>query len=155
QTYEETLRLAASMWKKIGVHSTIREMKKNEFMELRKNGKIACYAGKFSVDYNDPDAMIYIFFGDADYSRSRSLCYDRMDIIARVNDACSIVDKEERIREYQELERIIVQEDCAWIPLFSNQHYFIVNKRVKNFRVSWNGWTNTRYCDVVIEDQPE
>ena len=65
--------------------------------------------------------------------------------------ACSIVDDNERISEYRELERIIVQEDCAWIPLFSNDHYFVVNERVKNFHVSWNGWSDTPYRDVIIE----
>ena len=84
-------------------------------------------------------------------ARARSLCYSNEEIIHRVNDACSIVDEDARIREYRELERIIVQEDCAWIPLFSNRHYFIVNERVRNFRVSWNGWTDTQYRDIIIE----
>lgn len=126
-------------------------LEKDEFSQLRRDGKIACYASRFSVDYNDPDAIIYVFFGDLDNARSRSLCYDNADVIRRVEAACGIIDEAARLAEYRELERVIVQDDCAWIPLFSNQHYFIVNKRVKNFRVSWNGWTNTQYRDIVIE----
>ena len=107
------------------------------------------------MDYNDPDSIMWIFFGDSENFRARSLCYSRTDIMDRVNDACGIVNEEERIKEYRELEKIIVQEDCAWIPLFSNQHYFVVNERVKNFEVSWNGWTNTKYRDIVIEDKEQ
>ncbi len=148
----EIFELAAYMWGKIGVRATIRTVGNDEFIQLRKSGKLACYASKFSVDYNDPDAIIYLFFGTKENTVSRSLCYANEDVIDRVYNACTIVNDEERLREYQELERIIVQEDCAWIPLFSNEHYFIVNERVKNFRVSWNGWTDTQYRDVVIED---
>lgn len=149
----EIMELASSMWEKIGVRAKITELEKNRFMELRGDGKIACYASKFSVDYNDPDSIIYIFYGNKEMSKSRSLCYSDEDIMNRVNDACVIVDDVERLKEYRELEKIIVQEDCAWIPLFSNEHYFAVNKRVKNFRVSWNGWTNTQYRDIVIEEK--
>lgn len=148
----EILELAASMWEKIGVRTTVRTVDENTFLELRRNSQIACYASRFSVDYNDPDSMIYLFFGTIEGTRSRSLCYGREDIIDRVFNACSIVSDEERLQEYRDLERIIAQEDCAWIPLFSNDHYFIVNERVRNFRVSWNGWSDTRYRNVVIED---
>lgn len=148
----EILELAASMWEKIGVRTTVKTVDENTFLELRRNSQIACYASRFSVDYNDPDAMIYLFFGTEEGTRSRSLCYGREDIIDRVFNACSIVSDEERLQEYRDLERIIAQEDCAWIPLFSNDHYFIVNERVRNFRVSWNGWSDTQYRNVVIED---
>lgn len=146
----EIMELAAAMWGKIGVRTAFRTVEESKFWEMRRNNEITCYASRFSVDYNDPDAIIYLFFGSADNARSRSLCYSDEDIMDRVANACSIVNNTERLAEYRELERIIVQEDCALIPLFSNQHYFVVNERVKNFRVSWNGWTDTPYRDVVI-----
>lgn len=149
----EIMELAAAMWKKIGVRCHIRTIKKEKFMELRKNGKIVCYTARFSVDYNDPDAIIYLFYGTPDMTKNRSLCYSNEDIMARVYDACCIVDEPRRLKEYRYLEKKIVQENCAWIPLFSNEHYFVVSDRVKNFKVFWNGWTNTRYHDVVIEDK--
>lgn len=147
----EIMELAASMWEKIGVRTTFRTVEEQEFWDLRRASAIACYASRFSVDYNDPDAIIYLFFGTAEGSRARSLSYGNEAVIDRVFNACSIVNDEERIREYRDLERIIAQEDCAWIPLFSNDHYFIVSERVNNFCVSWNGWTDTQYRDVVIK----
>ena len=151
---KEILELAASMWEEIGIRTRIQTLPEDEFWEQRRNGSLACYASRFSVDYNDPDAIIYLFFGSAESSKGRSLCYDREDIIDRVTNACSIIDEKERLKEYRELERIIVQEDCAWIPLFSNQHYFIVNERVKNFKVSWKNpdlqTVPTRFCFYQI-----
>lgn len=152
---KEIMDLAASMWSRIGVRTTVRTVEESKFWDMRKNGEIACYASRFSVDYNDPDAIIFLFFGTAEGSKARSLCYDREEIIDRVFTACSILDDGERLQEYRDLEKIIVQEDCAWIPLFSNDHYFIVNDRVKNFHVSWNGWSDTQYRDVVIEAQDQ
>lgn len=150
--FRETATLVASMWEKVGVRTTVTMLDKDEFLELRKDGKVACYPGKFSVDYNDPDSIIYIFFGSVEDSRARSLCYTDEEVIDRVNEACFIADEDERLAEYRDLERKVVQEDCALIPLFSNEHYFAVSDRTKNFKVSWNGWTNTQYRDIVIED---
>lgn len=148
----QILELAAFMWGKIGVRASIRTVGTEEYLSLRKSGALACNVSRFSVDYNDPDAIIYVFFGSRENALHRGLGYENEDIIGRVNEACSILNEEERLSEYRALERIIVQEECAWIPLFSNEHYFIVSERVKNFRVSWNGWTDTPYRDVVIED---
>ena len=58
----------------------------------------------------------------------------------RVVDARSIVDPEARIREYRFLEKKIIQDDAAWIPLYSGYHFFAVNERVNGFHVRWNGW---------------
>ena len=61
-----------------------------------------------------------------------------------------IQDAGERLSTYHELERKIVQEDAAWIPLFSREHYFIVAEGVEGFQVAWNGWSNTCYRDVSV-----
>lgn len=148
----QILELAAFMWGKIGVRASIRTVGTEEYLSLRKSGALACNVSRFSVDYNDPDAIIYVFFGSRENALHRGLGYENEEIIGRVNEACSILNEEERLSEHRALERTIVQEECAWIPLFSNEHYFIVSERVKNFRVSWNGWTDTPYRNVVIED---
>ena len=73
----------------------------------------------------------------------------------RVRDARVIDDAVARLREYRELERIIVQEDAAWIPLFSRVRYYVVSDRVKGFRASWNGSVKNNYREFSIEgDSP-
>ena len=54
------------------------------------------------------------------------------------------------VAEYRALEKIIVQDDAAWIPLFSRLHYYVLSERAEGFRVSWNGSVknNFRYFSV-------
>ena len=73
----------------------------------------------------------------------------------RIRNARAIVDPEERIREYQDLERIIVQEDAAWIPLYSRLRYYVTSKRLKGIQASWNGSVKNKYREmsIVTDDQ--
>lgn len=144
------LRLAASMWEKIGIRTAIDVMDESEFMRLRKTGGLACYTAQWMADYNDPDNFIYTFFGNRENTAFRSLCYPREDVMERVQLARSIPDPEERIREYRELERIIVQEDAGWIPLYSRLRYYVTSERLEGIRASWNGSVKNMYREMSI-----
>ena len=149
------LRLAASTWSKIGIRARIDVIDESEFMRLRKSGQLACYTALWSADFNDPDNFIYTFFGNKENTSFRSLCYPREDVMERIQNARAIVDPEERIREYQDLERIIVQEDAAWIPLYSRLRYYVTSKRLKGIQASWNGSVKNKYREmsIVTDDQ--
>ena len=146
------LRLAASMWEKIGIRTTIDVMEAGEFMRLRKSGALACYTAQWMADFNDPDNFIYTFFGNSGNTRFRSLCYPREDVMERVRAARAITDPEARIREYQELERIIVQEDAGWIPLFSRQRWYVTSERLEGISASWNGSVKNKYREMSIKE---
>jgi ABC-type transport system substrate-binding protein len=147
------LRLTAAMWKKIGVRASLLEMDSRAFLERRRKGELACYTGTWSADFNDPDNFISEFFGSRESTLARSLCYPDEEIMKRITDARSIVDPEARIREYRQLEKKIVQDDAAWIPLYSGYHFFVLNDRVKGFQVRWNGWSGARYADVSVKTE--
>lgn len=137
--------LAASMWEKVGIRPHIKVLSEDEFMILRKGGALPCYAATWIADYNDPDNYIYTFFGNRGNTIFRSLCYPDEDMMQRVRAARGIADPDARIREYRELEQIIVQEDAAWIPLFSRDRYYVTSDRVSGFDASWNGSVKTMY----------
>ena len=143
--------MAANMWEEIGVRCTVQVLDESEFMHLRKSGQLACYSATWSADFNDPDNFIYTFFGNRENTSYRSLCYPREDVMRRVREARAIVDEQERIREYQALEELIIQEDAAWVPLFSRLHYYVAGERVDNFDFSWNGWVSTRYRYISLK----
>ena len=142
---------AASMWGKIGVKATVEVIDESEWMTLRKSGKLSCYAATWTADYNDPDNFIYTFFGSEANTINRSLCYPKEDVMARVRDARSITDKDERIKEYRDLERTIIQEDAAWIPLFSRIRYYVKGERLNNIKASWNGSVKNNYRNMTIK----
>ena len=147
------LRLAASMWEKIGIRTTIDVLDEGEFMRLRKSGQLACYTALWTADFNDPDNFVYTFFGDEENTRFRSLCYPREDVMERVRLARTIADPEERLAEYQELERIIVQEDAGWIPLYSRLRYYVTSERLEGIQASWNGSVKNKYREMSIVSQ--
>ncbi len=152
QSYEELVALAASMWRSIGVRVSVETITEDEFYTRRKKGELACYTSTWSADFNDPDNFIFTFFGSPENTLSRSLCYGDQAIIDRVRNARTIVDPDARVAEYQALEQKIVQEDAAWVPLFSKQHLFVVSHRVKGFKVSWNGWSSNNYRNVSVKE---
>ncbi len=146
------IRMAASMWEKLGVRTEISVLDEGEFMRLRKSGALACYSATWTADFDDPDNFLYTFFGNADNTRYRSLCYPREEIMERVRRARAIADPDARIREYRELERIIAQEDAAWIPLFSRYYHYVSSPRLEGMRSSWNGSVKNEYREMFLRE---
>lgn len=141
-----------AMLAQIGVKVKITQMDSASYFATRKQGKLPSYESDWSADYNDPDNFIYTFFSEKN-SVSRSYNYKNKDVFAKLEKARTMVNQEERLKLYQELEKTIVTEDAAWIPLFSLDHLFVVQPRVKNFKVSWNGWSNMPYYGIEIVEQ--
>ena len=149
------LRLATAMWKKVGIRAHIDVISESEFMRQRKGGLLACYTALWTADFDDPDNFIYTFFGNPENTTFRSLCYPRRDVMERIRLARSIADPQARLQEYRDLEATIVQQDAAWIPLFSRQRYYVTSKRLRGIQASWNGSVKNKYREmsIVTEDQ--
>ncbi len=144
------LEMAASMWKSAGIRVKVEVIEESEFMRRRKAGELACYTAQWMADFNDPDNFIYTFFGNEHNTTFRSLCYPKQDVMNRVQKARTISDPDERIHEYQDLERIIVQEDAAWIPLYSRMRYYVTSQRLQGIQASWNGSVKNKYREMSI-----
>lgn len=141
---------AVSMWEAIGVRANIEVMDESDFMKLRKNGQLACYTATWTADYNDPDNYIYTFFGSPENTTFRSLCYPNEEVMERVRNARTITDSTERLKEYWDLEQTIVQEDAAWIPLFSRTRLYVTSERLEGFQHAWNGSVKNVYRTMYI-----
>lgn len=146
----DMVRMIAGMWEKIGVKVKIEVLGEDEFMSRRKKGELSCYEATWTADFNDPDNFVYTFFGNKANTVSRSLCYPDEKVMKRVRDARSIQDKDERLAEYRALEKKIVQEDCAWVPLLSRTRYYVVSERLKGFHVAWTGRFFINYRDMRV-----
>ena len=149
--WEMTLmRLIANMWEKIGIRADVEVLEESEFMKLRKSGALPCYAATWTADYNDPDNIVYTFYGSKENTVYRSLNYWNEDVMERVRNARMIADAKARIDEYRDLEQIIVQEDAAWVPLFSRLRYYVTSERLSGFRASWNGSVKNNYRGMSV-----
>jgi ABC-type transport system substrate-binding protein len=136
--------LFQAMMAEIGVNVTIDQMDEAAWYAVRADGDVPAYTQVWSADYNDPDNFIYTFFALGNTVR-RSFNFGNEELSKRVAAARATVDPEARVKEYHDLERAIIQDEAAWIPLFNRQHIFVVNDRVEGFQVPWNGWSDGWY----------
>lgn len=152
---KKTLKLneaVQAMLGQVGIRVKISQMDSASYYATRKQGKLPSYESDWSADYNDPDNFIYSFFSQKN-AAARSYNYKNLDVNNKLEQARTMVDQNQRIQLYQELEKTIVQQDAAWVPMFTLNHLFVVQPKIKNFKVAWNGWSDMPYFGVEIADQ--
>lgn len=114
---------------------------------LRRNGLIMAYQFDWYADYNDPDNFVYTIFGSTDTTKKYSSNYRDISTIARIGNARTIVDDDERLAEYAALEKKLVAADAVWVPLYTSKHIFLKGDRVKSYKPYWAGWS-----DLVLKN---
>ena len=135
----------------IGITAEIKSYDESSWLDLRKSGEMDSFVANWTMDYNDPANIMYTFFGSAEKTAIRSLNYADEAVMARVAAASGITDDAERMAEYQALEKKIVEEDAAWVPLLGNTHLFAIGERVESFVPYWAGFSNFYATDVVLK----
>ena len=139
------------MLEQVGIKATVKSYDHAAFLDFRGSGKMDAFLGRWGMDFNDPANIMITFFGSAENVLHRSLNYPDMEIIARVAAAPSIVDDETRKAEYQALEKKIIGEDVAWIPLYEDNHLFCMGERVQSFTPQWAGFSDFYATDVELK----
>ena len=134
----------------IGINAINVIYDRDSYIYLRGRGELMAHFFKWSADYNDPDNFIYTFFGTEETARAHSCGYADREVQRRLKEARAILDKEERMAEYSALERKIVEDDAAFVPLFSTNHLFILGDRVSGFTPYWAGWGEIPFKDVEL-----
>jgi peptide/nickel transport system substrate-binding protein len=122
-------------------------------MQKRLAGELDSYIAPWLMDYNDPANIMAVFFGNAERAKARSICYQNTEVMERINAAKSIIGDDERRQEYQDLERKLVLEDYAWIPLYQGVRLFCVGERVESFTPFWAGYGDFYIKDVVLKQE--
>ena len=88
----------------IGITAEIKTYDESTWLDTRNSGELGSFMSTWSSDYNDPDNFIYTFFGNEEKTKMRSLNYPDTAVMERVQKARSIVNQDERIAEYNDLE---------------------------------------------------
>lgn len=135
----------------IGITVEIKSYDESSWLDLRKAGEMDAFVSNWTMDYNDPANIMFTFFGNAEKTKIRSLNYPNEEIMARVAAASGITDDDERMAEYQALEKQIVVEDAAWVPLLGNTHLFAIGERVESFVPYWAGYSNFYAKNVTLK----
>ena len=150
-TVTMALEIIKEQLSKVGINAEIKNYDESTWLDTRNAGDMGSFMSTWTADYNDPDNFIYTFFGNEDKSRMRSINYKDTDVMKRVQEARAIVDTGERLAEYNALEEKLIQEDAAWVPMFSRLHLFAVSKRTDGFKVSWNGLSDIAFYPISVK----
>lgn len=147
-TTHSILEIIVDELSQIGINATIKNYDESTWLATRKSGELGSFMATWSADYNDPDNFIYTFFGNAENSKLRSINYKDESVMDRVSKARTIVNEEERLKEYNELEEKIVTEDRAWLPMFARQHYYALSDKIENFTPNWAGLSDIQFYSI-------
>ena len=136
----------------IGIDASIVSYDEASWLALRKSGEMNSFVATWTADFNDPDNFIYTFFGNDEKTKIRSINYKDEDTMKRVEDARAITDETERLAEYDALEKKIVEDDAAWVPLFGRTHLFVISDRVAKFVPHWAGYSDFNVTGVTMAE---
>lgn len=146
---KDLVQVLQDQFAQIGVNVTIDQIDRATYYDIRANGELPSHVATWWGDFNDPDNFVYTFFS-TEATVARSFNYQNKEAIARVEAARHIVDEAARTQEYIDLEKIIIQDDAAWVPLFTSEKIRVVQPRVKGFIPQWAGWGDCSYYSVEL-----
>ena len=142
--------IVQAMVAKAGFRVKLTQTDEAAYYATRKEGKLAMYTNQWSADFNDPDNFFYTFFGPKG-TVARSYNNISPEVFAALDKGRSEVDFKKRGKLYADLEKKIVIDQAAWLPLFSVNHLFVVQPRVRKFVVPWNGWGSFPIYDFRVD----
>lgn len=147
-TTKSVLEIISEQLSEIGVNASLKTYDESTWLATRKAGELGSFMSTWTADYNDPDNFIYTFFGTDENTKLRSLNYKDKEVIDRVAKARAIINEDERIKEYQALEKKIISEDRAWLPMYAKEHYFALGKNISNFTPNWAGISDMQFYSI-------
>ena len=147
-TTKSVLEIISEQLSEIGVNASLKTYDESTWLATRKAGELGSFMSIWTADYNDPDNFIYTFFGTDENTKLRSLNYKDKEVIDRVAKARAIINEDERIREYQALEKKIISEDRAWLPMYAKEHNFALSKNISNFTPNWAGISDMQFYSI-------
>ena len=149
--FKSTVQIIAQNLNDVGIKATVKSYDHASWLDLRNSGNMPSFLATWTLDYNDPDNVIYTFFGSKENTLIRSDNYPDTDVIARVAAARTIVDRNKRMNEYAALEKKLVEEDAVWVPFFTLKHLFVKGERVSDFTPQWAGWNDVYFTGVELK----
>lgn len=135
----------------IGVNVKIDQMDQASWLDKRRTGELPMYMTTWFGDYDDPDNFIYTFFSK-DTTVTRSFHYYNQNVMKQIDAARYMTDATARMKVYQDLEKQVVQNDAAIIPLFHMEKILMVQPRVHGLIPQWAGWgDDCNYYSVSLD----
>ncbi len=117
----------------LGVEIEIQQTGFGAFLDDLEKGRYQMFMLGWVADYPDPENFLDIHFhSESEYNQSG---YANPEVDTLLQKARLEEDGEERMRLYQEAEKIIV-EDVPWIPIYHGVNYVLIKPYVKGLAVT-------------------
>jgi len=127
----EALAAVTALWEEdLGVSIPIEQEEFGIFLRDIDQGNFKMFSLGWIADYPDPQNFLDIKLHSE--SSNNETQYSNPEVDALLERARAEKDEAERIRLYQEAERLIV-EDSPWVPLFHGQDSVLIKPYVKNY----------------------
>ena len=124
-----------SMLKKVGIDLKVQSLEWGSFVAVTSKGEADMYTIGWTW-YPDPEYFIfYMFHSSRKGTYGNGGGYNNPKVDELIAKGESTADQQERIKYYQEAEKLIMQ-DRVYMPLYHKMVVMGVNKRVKGFTVS-------------------
>jgi oligopeptide transport system substrate-binding protein len=105
------------------------------------------YSGWYS-DYNDPLDYLYTFYTGA-YGENNFGGYSNAEYDALIDSLSGETDNAKRLEIYQELENILLNEDCEFVPIYYATKELFLQNWVKDFHTSSFGASQEMYVTYI------
>jgi len=151
EVIKDSVAVIAGNLKDIGINANVKSYDHASWLDLRNSGEMNSFMATWLLDYNDPDNIIYTFFGNKENTVVRSSNYADEETISRISAARAIVNQNQRMNEYAALEKKLVEDDAVWVPLFSLKHLFVISDKVEKFTPHWAGWSDLYFAGVEMK----
>lgn len=144
----ENGKVIARQLKAVGIDVELKSFEWGTYFSDVQNGRFQLATMRW-VGAVDPDLYRMAFHsGELPPGRNRG-AYINKDLDALLDKGLGIADREERIRHYYKVQKIVL-EDLAIVPLWYDQQVSVVNRRVKNYTPSMNGdFSPLLHLDII------
>jgi ABC-type transport system substrate-binding protein len=131
--------------KNLGLELTIQSYDHKTFRSQLDLGAFPMYLNSWSADFPDSDNFVSVFLSQGGNNRTS---WKNLDFDAKVLKARHSQIPDERIKLYQESQRLLLTDDAVVVPLYHEPILSLVQPTVKNFNV--NPLNETFLKDIVI-----
>ena len=137
------------MWQQnLGIQVKVETISEYEtYFERQRNDEFQVFVGGWGADYIDPQNFLDVLFQSE--SPENSFAYANPDVDSALVQAAGETDASERIKEYQDIEHLILN-DLPAVPLYRNtKSYTLVKPYVKGYQMTPIGIN--LWCDIYVE----
>lgn len=136
-----------NQWRKnLGLEPEIRNEEWKVYLKTLKNDTPQLFRLGWVADYPDPDNFMALWYS---YSEQNNTGWKNPEYDKLVQKAAGELDKDVRKALYDKAQRILVEEDVPFIPIYTNKQYFLLKPYVSGYTI--NPMQQWRFSDVTVE----